>query len=217
MLICFSCMTMFGQKIELFGGQNKNTFYNSGQVSGHFNSSYNSGLGFIAGIGVDNIKVDWMTVRFTLQFENYSGELEASGGGLGGGNSTQVLIDKSVITLGIFPLNFRILKRIDLNFGLEISGLVDESFSETTGGWLMGQPDWRDNLQDKYSRYSSLIYYGLRGKISYDYLLTQSIFISPQFSYYLGLSTEFNEFNEFPKQTKSMRYAFGIGIKKKIK
>lgn len=206
-------MTLFGQKIELFGGQNRNTFFDSGQTSGHFNSSYNSGLGFIAGIGLDSVKVDWMTMQFTLQFEKYSGELKASDGGLGGGNSTQASIDKSIITLGVFPLNFRILKSINLNFGLEISRLIDESFIGTTGGWMMGKPNWSENLQDKYSRYSSLTYFGIRSRISYDFLLTQSIFISPQFSYYHGLS---REFDEFPQQTRSRRYSFGIGLKKEI-
>jgi hypothetical protein len=207
-------MTLFGQKIELFGGQNRNIFFDSGQASGHFNSSYNSGLGFIAGIGVDSVKVDWMTMQFRLQFEKYSGELKASDGGLGGGNSTQALIDKSIITLGLFPLNFRILKSIDLNFGLEISRLLDEYFNGTTGGWMMGKPNWSENLQDKYSRFSSLTYFGIRSRISYDFLLTQSIFISPQFSYYHGLS---REFDEFPQQTRSRRYSFGIGFKKEIK
>jgi hypothetical protein len=213
-VICFSCLTLFGQKIELFGGQNKNTFFNSAQTSGHFNSSYNSGSGFFAGIGVDSVKVDWMTMRFTLQLEKYGGKLEASDGGLGGGNSTHASIDKSIITLGLFPLNFRILKKIDLNLGLEISRLLDESFNGTIGGWMMGQPNWSENLQDKYSRFSSLSYFGIRGKISYDFLLTHSIIISPQFSYYYGLS---GEFDEFPTETKSMRYSFGLGLKKEIK
>lgn len=213
-LICFCFMPGFGQKIELFGGPNRNTFHNIGEASAHFDSSYKSGSGFFAGIGVDSVKVDWMTLRFTLQFEKFSGELEASGGGQGGGYSTQASIDKSMITLGIFPFNFRILKRVDLNFGLEISRLIDESFNGTTGGWLWGQPTWSENLEDKYSRFSSLSYFGIKGRISYDFSLTHSISISPQLSYYYGLSSEFNE---PPTQTKSMRYSFGIGLKKKLK
>jgi hypothetical protein len=207
-------MTVFGQKVELFGGQNKNTFFNFAQASGHFNSSYDSGSGFFVGIGVDSVKVDWMTMRFALQFEKYSGKLEASDGGLGGGNSTHASIDKSIITLGLFPLNFRILKKIDLNFGFEISRLIDESFNGTISGWLMGQPNWSENLQDKYSRFSSLTNFGIKSRISYDFLLTHSIFISPQFSFYYGLS---REFDEFPTETKSRRYSFGLGLKKEIK
>jgi hypothetical protein len=207
-------MTLFGQKIELFGGPDKNIFHDYDQNQSHFSSAYKSGLDFTAGIGVDSVKIDWLTMRFTLQFSNYGGELEASDGGLGSMSTTKAKINKSVISLGIFPLNCRIFHRIDLNFGLEISRLIGEKFSGTSSGWMMGRPDWSYDLHDQFKRYSSLVYFGFRGKISYDLFLSKSIIIFPQYSYYFGLS---NEFDQFPETTKSMRHSFCIGIKRKLK
>jgi hypothetical protein len=205
---------LFGQKLEMFGGANNNMFHNYHNNEGHFMSSYNSDFGFTAGFGLDSIRIDWLTFRFTLQFDKYAGKLEASDGGLGSGFTTIAKVDKSVISLGIFPINFRILKRIDLNFGLIISRLIDESFNGTSSGWIMNQPNWSYNLQDKYNQYSSATYFGFQGRIAYDFKLSKLIWISPQYIYYFGLS---NEFVEFPEDTKSMRHYFCIGIKKKFK
>jgi len=134
--------------------------------------------------------------------------------GLACGYQTIANVNKSILPLGVFPVNIRILKRIDLNFGLVISRLIRESFSETTSGWKLTQPAWNSNLQDKYNRYSSLTYWGLQDKVAYNFKLTKSVYISPQYLYYFGLTKEFVEFPDF---TLSMRHYLCLGIKKKIK
>lgn len=213
-LISFSSLSLFSQNIEIIGGLNKNSFYDFNKNEGHFTSTYSSGFGYSARIAIENIKADWLTLRFTLSYEKYSGEIEASDGGLGGGFTTVAEIDKSIISLGIFPLNFKIKNKIDLNFGMEISRLINENFEGTNSGWIMEQPDWSYDLNNKYERFNSLTYFGLRGRVAYDFNLSNTFVISPQYSYYLGLS---NEFDEFPKATKSMRHYFCIGIEKKLK
>ena len=213
-LIFFSSLTAFSQDIELIGGINKNDFFDFQQNERHFSSSYNSDYGYAIRIGIENIKIDRLTLRFTLGFDKYGGELTASDGGLGGGYTTDAKIDKSIISLGVFPLNFKIIDRIDLNFGFEISGLISENFSGTSSGWLMGEPYWSYDLNDKYDRFSSNTYFGLRGRIAYDFNISDKLAISPQYSYYFGLS---NEFDEFPEATKSMRHYFCIGLQRKIK
>jgi len=204
---------LFAQKIELFGGANRNIFHDYYETTPHYSSKYNSDYGFSAGFGLDSIKIDWLVLRFTLQFDKYKGKFEVSESGLGGGYTTFAKVDKSVLSLGIFPINFRFLDRIDLNLGLQISRLVNESFSGTSSGWTMNQPNWSYNIQDKYNKYSSTTYFGFQGRISYDFKISKSIWISPQYLYYFGLS---NEFVEFPKNTKSMRHYFCIGIKNKL-
>ncbi len=209
-LIMVCVNNSFCQKIELFGGANKNLFHDFNYSQGHFNSSYESDFGFTAGVALDSIKIDWQTVRLTLQFDKYGGKFFASDGGLSSGNSTSATIEKTVISLGAFPINFRIIKRIDLNFGLIISRLIDETCTGTISGWTTYQPNWSYNLQDKYNRYSSSIYFGLQGRIAYNFKISKSIRISPQYLYYFGLS---KEFVEFPEVTKSMRHYICIGLK----
>jgi len=213
-LILISVTNSFGQKIELFGGTNNNIFHDYKNNEGQFSSSYKSDWGYTVGAGLDSIKIDWLTLRFTLQFDKYGGKLNASDGGLGGANTTVATINKSIISLGIFPINFRFFKRIDLNFGLIISKLIGETYSGTSSGWTMNQPNWSYNLQDKYNRYSSSTYFGFQGRIAYDFKISKSIWITPQYLYYFGLS---NEFVEFPEETKSIRHYICIGIKYKIK
>lgn len=212
-LIAIISCNLFSQKIELFGGANKNVFhdYNNDR---HFSSTYNSDYGFSAGFGLDSIKIDWLTLRFTLEYDKYKGKLNATHVSLGGGNTTIANIDKSVISLGIFPINFLIFKRIDLNFGLLISRLITESNNGTITGWKIGSPDYNYILQDRYKRYSTLTYFGFQGRIAYDFKISQSIIISPQYIYYFGFS---NEFVESPEDTKSMRHYFRLGIEKNFK
>ena len=211
-LILLSSLTAFSQDIEFIGGVNKNDFFDF-QDEGQFSSSYNSGYGYAIRFGIENIIVDSVPFRFTLGFDKYGGELTTSDGGLGSRYTTDARIDKSVFSLGIFPLNFKIINRIDLNFGFEFSMLISEKYSGTSSGWIMGQP-WSYELNEEYESFSSKTNFGLRGRIAYDFNLTDKLAISPQYSYYFGLS---NEFDVFPKATKSMRHYFSIGIQRKIK
>jgi hypothetical protein len=213
-LILINSLTAFSQNIEIIGALNQNNFFDFQQNEGHFSSSYKSDNGYALRVGLEDIKVDWLTLRFTLSYDKYGGELKASDGGLGGGYTTNAKIDKSVISLGVFPVNFKIIDRIDLNFGFELSSLIIENFSGTSSVWLLGEPDWSYDLNDKYDRYSSKTYFGLRGRIAYDFNISDKLAISPQYSYYFGLS---NEFDEFPEATKSMRHYFCIGLQRKIK
>jgi len=213
-LIFFNSLTTLSQNVEMYGGVNKNRFFDYQNNNGHYRSSYNADYGYAIGIGIENIKLDWLNLRFTLTYDKYSGELTASDGGNGGEYTTNAMIDKSVISLGVFPINFRLWGRIDLNFGFEFAGLLSENFEGTTSGWILGEPDWSYDLEDKYDNYSSNTYFGLRGRIAYDFKLSDKLAISPQYSYYFGLS---NEFDEFPEYTKSMRHYFCVGLQRKIK
>lgn len=212
-LILLSTLTAFTQDVELIGGVNKNDFFDFQQHEGHFSSSYSPDYGYAIRIGIENIKVDWLTLRLTLGFDKYGGELKASDGGRGGGYTTEAKVDKSVISVGVFPVNFKIIDRIDFNFGFELSGLISENYSGTSSGWSLGGPVWSYDLNDRHERFSSKIYFGLRGRIAYDVHISDKMAISPQYSYYFGLS---NEFDEFPEATKSMRHYFCIGLQRKI-
>lgn len=80
-----------------------------------------------------------MTLRFTLSYDKYGGELKASDVGLSGVYTTNAKIDKFVISLGVFPVNFKIIDRIDLNFGFELSRLISENFIGSSSGWQLGE------------------------------------------------------------------------------
>lgn len=213
-MILLSSLTAFSQSIEINAGFNKNNFFDLQQDNDHYISSYKSDYGYAIRIAIEDIKIEWMKLRLTLGFDKYIGGFNASDGGLAGSYSTNGKVDKSVISLGVFPLNFKILERIDLNFGVEFSRLLNDKVMGTNSGSIMNKPYWNDDLNEKYDRFSSNKYSGLRGRIAYDFKLSDKVSISPQYSYYYGLS---KEFLEFPETTQSMRHYFAIGIQKRIK
>lgn len=200
-------------KMELIAGLNQNQFFDVNRDDGHSYSSYQSALGYSLRIGVENVKMDWMKLRFTVGFDQYGGKIEVTDGGLGGSYTTTAEVNKSVLSLGLFPLNLQVWKRIDFNLGLEFSALIDENYRGIRSGWSLGRPYWREKLEDSYSSYSEKAYWGIRGRLAYDILLMDHVFISPQYSYFLGIS---NEFKEFQKATRSMRHYFSLGIQWEI-
>lgn len=213
-LILISTLTSFSQNLEIMGGLNKNNFFDFLGGKGHYRSAYHYDYGYVFKIGIDDIKTDKLQWRFTIGYENYGGELEVTNGGLGGEFTTKAVIDKSVFSMGCFPFNFRIIDRIDLNFGIEYSVLISENFSGTHSGWSMGAPDYSYDLNGKYEDFSAKSHWGLLGRIAYDINLSEKLAISPQYSYYFGLS---QEFIEFPEETKSMRHQFSVGFQRKLK
>ena len=166
-------LTLCSQSITFFGGVNNNIFHDYFHSDPHYNSSYKSKVGYYAGIGLDSIKIDWITFYFTLQLDKYGGDLEASAGGLGGGNLIEAAIDKWIISLGIYPINFRLFHKINLHIGLEISKLIYEEYKGTVSGWLMGQPGWSYDLVDRYDHYSLKTYFGFKFRITYNLLYSR--------------------------------------------
>ena len=92
--------------------------------------------------------------------------------------------------------------------------MVHETFGGTLSSWRHGQGVKIYDLNDRYDSFSHTFYFGLQGRIAYNIKLSEEYFLAPQYSYYLGLS---GEFSEIPKEIKSMRHYFCIGIVKKLK
>ena len=210
--IFLNSLTLFSQSIGITGGLNRNSFFDFNQDEWHYSSSYNSDFGYAIGIGLEDIKVKWLKLRFTLSYDKYGGEMAISDWALGGGDETNAEINKSIISLGIYPVNFKIIDRININLGVEMAGLISEHITGTQSYWEMGQLVWIKDLNDKNERFSAKAYFGLHGRIAYDFGISDRLTISPQYSYYFGLSNEF-----VIKTTKSMRHYFCIGLQRKIK
>lgn len=204
------CMPIFGQNIEVFGGLNTTFYHDFEDDHGHYRSSYNSGSGYSFGVAIDSIRFDkTRRIRLTLMYNKYSGGLTASDGGLGGGYTTQADFEKQIISLGVYPLNFRDIKGFDINIGFEVSRLIQESINGIRKGWLAGE-NYSNTIQEQYKQYSSTTTIALCARLAYSFKLNESILILPQYGFYYGLK---GEFQEFPKGTKSIRNFIGIGVK----
>ncbi|HET6558382.1 MAG TPA: hypothetical protein VFG54_13775 [Prolixibacteraceae bacterium] len=214
LLICISSLSLYSQSIEVFGGANRNLFYGKKDANySYFTANYQAGDGFTAGIGIDSLHINRFRMRFALQFDQYNGGFNAeSNSGKAVYQRAMGEIVKSVVSLGFFPLNFTIKKKLDLNFGAEVSSLLNENVSGTGfyESLVEGEPVTY-GLSDHYDRYSTRATYGLKSRMAYSLALSKILLI-PQYSFYYGLSSEFRE---FPEAAKSMRHSLCIGIKMK--
>lgn len=213
LLFCISSLTLYSQSIEIYGGVNRNMFYGQNHPEySYFTADYKAGNGFTAGIGIDSLHINRLRMRFTLQFDQYNGSFDAeSNSGKAIYHRAAGEVNKSVVSLGFFPLNFTVKKKVDLNFGAEASALLSESVSGAGFyDYSLGESLSYD-LAEHYNRYSTRAYYGLKGRIAYPLAFSKVILI-PQYSFYYGLS---NEFEAFPKAIKSMHHSICLGIKMK--
>ncbi len=214
LFILFSHTNLHGQKLSFLGSFNNTIYHDYQSNTGHYRSSYVPGLGYSVGIQLDSIQSYWWNIPVTLQFERYGASLGAQGGGLAGGYDVEAAVDKSVISLGIIPLNFSIKSKLKLSFGLNLSLLLDERVKGTYQYWRLGQPSINTNVKNYYARYSRTNYVGIMGGVTYDLFFTKSLVFSPQYRYYFGLS---NEFQGFPYTTKAMRHEIGIWLRNRGK
>ena len=202
------------QKIEVFGGVNKNTFYDRDKDI-HFSSSYTPGRGYSFGIAIDSFrKKKRMNHRLTLNFDNYSGGLAQHHTFLGGADSIRAKVNKSVISIGFFPVNLRFRKILELNFGFEYSRLIHEKVSGETAWWTWSRP-WDSQTKDLKSieNFNSKAYLGIKTRIALEFEVWKSVSIIPQYLFYLGSE----EFTKYTASTHSARHLFCLGIKRRIK
>ncbi|WP_373549873.1 hypothetical protein [Haliscomenobacter sp.] len=201
-----------GQNLSFFAGLNGTVLHDYHSFEGHYRSDYQSGLGYSLGIGLDRIKWFWRNIPFNFKFERYGAQLSAGDGGLGGGYSVDARVDKSILTLGIYPLNFRIKQNFKLSIGTEMAYLLAEQLQGKYGSWIGGQTPRETTLVEKYPHYSRKTYLGLGANLSYDWSISPSLVVAPYYTYYFGLS---NEFREFPNITKAMRHTVGLALRKR--
>ena len=157
--------TMYAQNTEITTGYIQNNFFDFEKDEVYNNSNYSSRGGFGLEIGIDEIMIDSVKLRFTLGYSKYSGKIRNYSGGKGSGTTTRANVHKSIVSLGFFPLNFKILDRIDLNFGVEGSMLLHERFSGNNSSWnIIG--GGTQNL-DEDERFNARFYAGACGRLAY--------------------------------------------------
>ena len=210
LFILFINTNLPGQNLSFFAGINETVLNDYHSFEGHYRSSYHPGLGYSLGVSIDSIDWFWWNIPFNIKFERYGAQLYASGGGLGGGYWVDARVNKSILTLGIYPLSFRIKPNFKLSLGTEISYLLADQLQGKYSSWIGGQTPLAGALKEKYPRYSRKTYLGLGANLSYDWSISPSLVVAPYYTYYFGLS---NEFREFPNITKAMRHTVGVALR----
>lgn len=214
-------VTTSAQSLEFNFGTHLNNFYDFKDKSGHYTASYPSKVGYDLNVGIDDIYLYDVRLRFTLGISRYGGDVKASHSAHSGSYSMDGQIEKTVLRLDYYPMNFRIKKQLNINIGHQFSMLIHEKIRGTYDEWYMRINEYGDqyleessgNLNEKYDSYNTRYYVGANIRVAYDIPISERYYLVPQYLFYVGLS---NEFTEFPKVTKSISNMLGIGIKRKM-
>ncbi|MFO7671714.1 MAG: hypothetical protein R6W31_18790 [Bacteroidales bacterium] len=152
-----------------------------------------------------------------MVIHNYSGEVLEKYSGLASGSTTNVQFAKSTISLGIYPINLYLFNHVDLDFGISLSRLIQEDFHGTKSGWSGnvngGIDSFQYDLEEKYQNISATWYFGIQAKVGYDFYLSETLILSPFYSFKIGLS---DEFSEILSDTRLMGHYLCIGIEKRL-
>lgn len=162
--------------------------------------------GYSIELGIDSLRIDWLRIDVSLNFDQYRSKFTASYSALPGGSYTEVDLTKSVLGLTVYPIRI-IGKNFRCQFGFEYARLLTEHFSGFESTYLMGQNSTHTELNDKYERYSTLSNTGIRIKAGYTFRMNNHISISPYYSLFYSLS---NEYPAAPGFIKSFRNSIGL-------
>jgi hypothetical protein len=180
----------------------------------HWKSAYETGQGYSIMIAVEDVRLDWARMRISMALEHFNGDVYAYSGGLGSGSGTSAEFNKSMLSVCIFPHGFSVRDKLDIQIGIQLSCLLNENFSGRKGWWsILPNSGGNSTLEDTYDHYNSAFYFGLVGRLAYNFRIAESIYIFPQYSFYFGTSPEFRE---FPYETRAMRHFIGAGIEKRF-
>lgn len=204
-----------GQRVEISGGLNRNQFYNLGKQDVHNSSQYNSGDGYSFGLSLEDLNLDTLPIKLSLEFTNYKGHLNVGSSGLGAGSSTDAQVNINTFGLGIYPFNFNIFKNLRVCFGSEFRFLLNEKTSATRYSWKMDDATHHVvSSEHELTGINEKFNVGILGHVGYDFKLKSGWIIIPQYQFYLGLT---DEFKNIEATTKSFRHYFKIGIARKLK
>jgi hypothetical protein len=205
-----------GQSVGLYGGYSNNHLFDFGK-DGHIESEYLINPSYTIGIGIENVKIDWLNMSFTVDYHTYEGVIQEKYSGLASGATTNVQFTRSSISVGIFPVNLYLFNHLELDFGVLFSRLIQEDFNGTKIGCSENVDGGFDcstiKLVEEYQSISARWVLGIQAKVGYDFHLSETLILAPFYSLNLGLS---DEFSVAVMDTRFMKHNICLGIKKRI-
>ncbi len=126
------------QRIECFAGANLHHLrlvkpYSTG-------SDVESKVGYTFGVGISNLRVALIPIRATLHIETTQSSFYHRTGGMGGGYSMEATHDRTLITTGFYPINFRVANNLRIHIGVEGSYLLSQKSSVKEHQFAISNP-----------------------------------------------------------------------------
>ena len=153
-------------------------------------------------LSLDDFYSDTTPVKVSLRFTNYSGSYYYVDASPGGGNAVTYQFNDYLLGLGIYPLNFSIVRFIELNFGFQVDYIFYSRSEGVISFWSLSNPSGgKKSVDDQTGK----IFVGLTGNLSLNFKLTEKVYIFPQYNYYMDF-----------RNPRSKRHQLEVGIGKII-
>jgi|GEM_PF-2923396 len=212
-LFCLLPFFLFSQELEFTTSFGQNTFYKL-KVPPNFESySYASGNAIAANIRLKLISENFPTGEFLVfcSIEHYIGGFDHSINATGSGDRTIGTTDKTTLSIGLYPLNYKILKRLDIHIGIQMSFLLNEKNRGSYSVWTLNNLSG-SNFSLEGEELNIRTIPALNIKLSYPIKINDTISILPEYMGILGLVSELQQIG-YPR---SMRNYLGVGLTVKL-
>ncbi|MCF8298549.1 MAG: hypothetical protein K9J13_13460 [Saprospiraceae bacterium] len=205
------------QKIGAFAGSNLNNNYTLQLENNnhHYNTNYNPGLGFSAGLCFDDIKLVRLPIKFTFRFSQYNGEITEENSGIGGGANLSVNYKKNSFGVGFYPINIKIKNNTCISFGVVKETLINEKIEGSKQYWGMNVGSYTTSFNEDSIKLSLNGSIAFVGTISFEKEIANGFYIFPQFTTQIGLTQEIQHYYVDFKP-KAIRFFFEVGLYKKL-
>lgn len=213
LLFCMCCSPLFSQTLEIHGGYLYNNYHELAFGDSDYSLDLKAGHGYAFGVSVDDFQLWKIKHRLTLRYEQFNGDISASDIGLGGGQTTEAEFDKTLLSLGVYPVRVKFLGAGEANLGVQYSRLLAETFEGRTQEVLHNKFNRETDLQDRYSSFNSESNWGLNLRVAYQFKLSSDWTLIPQYEFHYGFK---DDFKHHPGKIKSMRHFVGVGLKKQL-
>lgn len=210
--LLFCTHILSAQFLEFSGGLSKYDYSLSDEYK--YSNSADTRVGYNFLIGVDGVsfkinKIEDLTFRFTFGISRSSAKFNFRTGGQGGGHITKAETQKKVFTFGIYPINIKKIKNLELNIGI--------NYLRTVSSYVVGSSTAfgaAGNNTVDLALFEGDIFakrqIGPAVRLAYTFKLSDKILITPQYNYYIGITPEFRR---SISTTFNQNHFIGIGIK----
>ena len=214
-LLLITTIQLYSQDIGISGGYCMNHFFDLNKdVSPDYSTEYENGSGYRCNIILDNIYLDTLLFRFSLNFTKYDGSFRQRDGGLAGSSTTKAYINKYLLGLTIYPINIKIFNDLRINIGGEFSYLVKSDIKGSISSWNMSSGSNYIDLENDSIDIIKEFHFGIVSRIGYNFKLYKEWYLVPEYNFYLGLSKEFDNIDS---GVFAFRNFFMLGVITRLK
>lgn len=209
LLLIFPGLFATSQKVSLSGYGVLNQFYNKPFTNDKLSAEYQEGIGQCYELSLTGLGDFKLLPSFSLMVEHYKGNILYGYHDAYGGYTMDLDVNKTMLGIGVYPINFRVYKKIHFRAGTDFTfPLTDKT--QIISDYKFEQFAWIDTTDG--ADLSPDLIIGLSATVDYRFNLGKRWYFAPRYRFYYGLMPELEDIRI---KVKSVRHQLGIsfGIK----